>query len=68
MIGVLFAFFVTDYHYNFSIFISDGKTCKITLNDKKLLQRLNITVLDQNLAKAMQDYFLLKWEDAFELN
>jgi len=52
---------------NFSIFIMDSKECKITLKNSKTKERFNIQILDENLSKAMNFYFLESWKKAKEL-
>jgi len=49
---------------NFSLVICDKKECKITLKNKQLPERMNISVEDPSLAKAMNEYFLSKWKEA----
>ncbi len=53
---------------NFSIFVADEKECKITLKGEDLAHRYNIQILDQNLARALQSYFLQVWAQATEIN
>ncbi len=53
---------------NFSIFVVDEKECKITLKGHDLAHRYNIQVLDQNLARALQSYFLQVWAQAAEVS
>ncbi len=52
---------------NFSIFVVDGKECKITLKDRSLPNRFNISILDSSFAKAMESYFLECWKKAKEI-
>ena len=52
---------------NFSLFIVDGKECKITLKDEKNPKRYNIHILDQSLSQAMHNYFLSVWKSASPL-
>jgi len=49
---------------DFSLVICDEKVCKITLKNKQLPDRMNISVEDPSLAKAMNEYFMKKWEEA----
>ena len=49
---------------NFSLIICDEKVCKITLKNKDLPERMNVSVEDPSLAKAMNEYFLTKWKEA----
>lgn len=53
---------------NFSIFISDERECKITLKDKAYAQRYNLQVIDLNLSKVLQKYFLDIWEKSTEIS
>ncbi|MFA6461210.1 MAG: helix-turn-helix domain-containing protein [Candidatus Woesearchaeota archaeon] len=53
---------------NFSIFISDQKECKITLKDKAYAQRYNLQIIDPNLSKVLQQYFLDVWEKSVEIS
>lgn len=53
---------------NFSIFVADEKECKITLKGKDLAHRYNIQILDKNLARALQSYFLQVWAQATEIS
>ncbi len=52
---------------NLSIFIADSKECKITLKNERLGEKLSINVIDENLARAMNSYFLSCWEKAEEI-
>lgn len=47
---------------NFSLAVSDGKVCKITLKGKDLKQKFNMQIDDLDLSKAMESYFLMSWE------
>jgi HTH-type transcriptional regulator, sugar sensing transcriptional regulator len=47
---------------NFSLLIVDSKICKITLKDRNLPDKYNITIKDNNLSYAMNSYFLAQWE------
>jgi len=49
---------------DFSLIVCDEKVCKITLKNSELPERMNISVEDPSLAKAMNEYFLKKWEEA----
>ncbi len=49
---------------NFSIVISDGKECKITLKDLKFPEKYNIHIQDPSLSEAMQTYFQSIWDKA----
>jgi sugar-specific transcriptional regulator TrmB len=57
-------------HYplaNFSILIVDGEECKITLKKKEkgiTQSRYNVHIVDNDLAKAMNNYFLNLWSKA----
>lgn len=53
---------------NFSIFVADEKECKITLKGEDLAHRYNIQILDPNLARALQSYFLQVWAQATEIS
>jgi len=53
---------------NFSIFISDEEECKITLKDKSYAQRYNLQIIDPNLSKVLQQYFLEVWEKSLEIS
>lgn len=52
---------------NFSIFIADGKECKITLKPADLGKRFNVHILDPSFAKAMNIYFLEMWKRALKI-
>ena len=52
---------------NFSLVICDGKDCKITLKSRELPEKMHILVHDNDLASAMQSYFLMTWEKAEEI-
>lgn len=52
---------------NFSIFVADGKECKITLKGSEAPERYNLQILHGPLAKAMEFYFLEVWKIAQEL-
>ncbi|MBI2666932.1 hypothetical protein HYX13_04940 [Candidatus Woesearchaeota archaeon] len=49
---------------NFSLVIRDGQECKITLKARDLLEKVNVHIQDNDLATAMQSYFLMTWEKA----
>jgi sugar-specific transcriptional regulator TrmB len=49
---------------NFSLVIIDGRECKITLKNQSLNDKYNIAIVDQNLSKAMNSYFLDCWSRA----
>lgn len=52
---------------NFSIVVVDGKECKITLKGGDLPDRVNMHILDDSLANALQTYFLDQWNKAENL-
>lgn len=52
---------------DFTILLADEKESKITLRGEDLAHRYNIHILDQNLSKALQSYFLQLWEKASEV-
>jgi len=52
---------------SFSIFIMDAEECKITLKNKDLDERYNVQILDKDLAKTMNDYFLEKWKESRDI-
>lgn len=49
---------------NFSIFVMDSEECKITLKNKNTHERFNLKILDKNLSKAINFYFLESWKIA----
>ena len=52
---------------NFSLVILDGNECKITLKSREHVEKFNIHVNDQYLAKALESYFLTTWENSEEI-
>ncbi len=52
---------------NFSILVVDGKECKITLKGRDLPDRVNMHIVDDSLANALNTYFLDQWERAENL-
>lgn len=52
---------------NFSIVIVDSKECKITLKDRSIGEKFNISIVDDNLSKAMNNYFLDCWSRALDV-
>lgn len=47
-----------------SLVIADGSSCKITLKNTSLKERVNLVVDNADLAFAMQQYFLKMWTSA----
>ncbi len=52
---------------NLSIVVIDSNECKITLKDRAIGDKFNISVVDENLSRAMHSYFLDCWERGEEI-
>jgi len=52
---------------NISLTIVDSTTCKITLKNPSLGERYNLQIQDQDMAKALNEYFLTLWKKASEI-
>ena len=49
---------------NFSVIVKDGAECKITLKNRTMDQKLNISIGDPDLSSFLGQYFLSIWEKA----
>ncbi|MEK6963788.1 MAG: helix-turn-helix domain-containing protein [Nanoarchaeota archaeon] len=52
---------------NFSIVICDGTECKITLKGVELPERVNMKIQDNDLGRALEEYFLVLWKKAEQI-